>query len=111
MDSCGCQTERNFASDFLARQVFRLDKGKGKEIGRFEVEGRKFSIYETKQGYKYKSDQCPLLIITLEAVMEEVNKGERDEGKVAERVSSIKGLTVNEMVRQVTMKVMECLRG
>ncbi|BBG24951.1 hypothetical protein [Sulfuracidifex tepidarius] len=110
MDSCGCQTERKFASDFLARQVFRLGKRKGKEMGSFEVNGRKFSIYETKEGYKYLCDQCPLLIITLEAVMEEVNKGNKDESQVMERISSIKGLTVNQMIREVVVKVMECLR-
>lgn len=103
MDSCGCQIERKMASDFLAKQVFR---GKGKELGSFKVNDRRFKVYSTKDGFRYECDQCPILIITLEVTMEELNKGDKTMEGVMSRLSSVKGLTVNPMMREVVEKVM-----
>jgi hypothetical protein len=104
MDSCGCVTERKYVSDFLAKQVFR---GKGKETGRGEVQGRKFKIFQDEGKFKYQCDQCAVLIITLEATLEEINKGNKNEKQILERIKRIKGLTVNDLIIQTVKEVLK----
>lgn len=115
-DECGCVVERKYASDFLSRQIFRVQKKpKGYEkIGEAEIdESRKFELYygkNEKYPLKYSSTQCPLLIISLEALCEEFyEKRNLTLESAMNKIKSIKGLTVNEIVLKTIEEVVRIL--
>ncbi|AWR98018.1 hypothetical protein DFR86_11050 [Acidianus sulfidivorans JP7] len=109
-DNCGCIIERKYASDFLARQIFRLSKipKDYKKIGEIEIEGRRAELYydKTSQELRYKSTECPLLIITLEALCETfANHKNLDLNSAINAINNIKGLTRNDFVNSVIKEV------
>lgn len=105
VDECGCVLERKYASDFLSKQIFRISK-KPKDyekIGEAKIDdSRKFELYygkDQKYPLKYSSTECPLLIITLEALCEEFYASKKlTLESASSAIKRIKGLTQNDII-------------
>ncbi|BAB65890.1 hypothetical protein STK_08790 [Sulfurisphaera tokodaii str. 7] len=95
-DECGCVITRKYASDFLIKRVY--DKPKGKEIATVRIdESRWFKLFYDGEKITYKSSECPVTIITLEALCEAFE--EKKDPK--EFLNSIKGFTLNDIAKKV----------
>lgn len=117
VDECGCIVERKYASDFLSRQIFRINNKNPKnykKIGEAKIdESRRFELYynkDEKYPLRYSSTECPLLIITLEALCEEYYSSRRLSFEIAMNVMKrIKGLTINNIVSKTVEEVVGIL--
>ncbi len=114
-DECGCAVERKYASDFLVRRIFKVDKApKGfNKIGEGVVEGRKFELFYNKNDslpLRYKSSECPIAVITLEVLCEEFYKsgGLTKEGAL-EALKRVKGFTVNGVAKGIAEEVVKII--
>ncbi|ARM76864.1 hypothetical protein [Acidianus manzaensis] len=120
-DNCGCVVERKYASDFLSRQIFRVNKKpKGYEkIAEIQIDGRTLELYyinkeekkeEEEYPLKYKCSECPLLIIVMEALCEKYAENKHiDFDTAIKTVDNIKGLTRNQFVTSVIKQVVSKL--
>lgn len=95
-DNCGCIITRKYASEFLMKRMY--NKPQGREIASIRIDdSRWFKLYYNGQKITYKSSECPLVIITLEALCEAFEEKKNR----LEFVKSIKGLTLNDLVIKI----------
>jgi hypothetical protein len=111
-DNCGCVIERKYASDYLLKRFYQGSKGR--EICKASIDGsRSFTLYLSKEGIlSYKASECPILIITLEALCEafEEHKGNVNRESLVSKVKSIKGFQFNTLSEKITELFLECLK-
>ncbi|MEM0363226.1 MAG: hypothetical protein QXH75_05440 [Sulfolobaceae archaeon] len=103
-DECGCIVNRKYASDFLTKRMF-LAKKKYDKICYFRIDNNRwFSLYKGSDGkIYYESSECPIVVITLEALCElylEKN-GIIEKDDAIKKLREIKGFTINEIVTKV----------
>ncbi|ACP36410.1 conserved hypothetical protein [Sulfolobus islandicus L.S.2.15] len=108
-DECGCIVNRKYASDFLMKRLFSYKKKiNAKKLGYFRIDNsRWFTLYRAQDGkIHYESSECPLLIITLEALCERYieNEGKINRDNSMEKLRQIKGFTTNQIVNEVVEK-------
>lgn len=113
-DECGCVVKRTYASDFLMKRLFlKGSKVKGEKLGEFRIDkDRWFRIYKGIDGkLYYESSECPLLVITLEALCERYleKNGKMDFDDAIKKMKEVKGITINQIVMDVVSKVVGCL--
>ncbi len=114
-DECGCVVERKYASDFLIRRIFKIDKiPKGfNKIGEGVVDGRKFELfYNGNDNFplRYKSTECPISIITLEVLCEEFSCTRKLTRESAlEALNKVKGFTVNNISKNISEEVVKII--
>ena len=103
LDNCGCPVQRRYASDFLMTRLYQLRSERGfKKLGRRELEGgRWFELYSNGTELRYRSSECPLLIIALEVLLEASEDGRRTREELLASLKSIKGLQMNELLEKV----------
>ncbi|BCU69083.1 hypothetical protein [Stygiolobus caldivivus] len=111
-DSCGCIVERKYASDYLIKRLY--SSGKGKEICNKKIDtSRWFRLYYSpaEKVVTYKSSECPLVIICLEALCEayEENRGLISRDIALQKLRVIKGLQINTLVERVVDEFTGCL--
>ncbi|ABP94555.1 MULTISPECIES: hypothetical protein [Metallosphaera] len=110
-DSCGCVVERKYASDFLVRRFYALNGERGfRLVTRVNLDGQRwFEIYRRGEEIRYKSSECPLVIIGLEALLEAMEDGVTPENW-REVLGRVKGLQINHVLEKLAeelAKVME----
>ncbi|WP_063492861.1 hypothetical protein AB1303_08455 [Saccharolobus solfataricus] len=115
-DECGCIINRRYASDFLMKRLFSYRKKVNAEkLGYFRIDNsRWFALYRARDGkIYYESSECPLLIITLEALCEGYmeNNGKIDRYTFMGKLSKIKGFTINQIVNEVIDKFINGVNG
>ena len=111
IDPCGCVIERKYASDYLVRRLY--NDTRGKEICDVKVDGtRWFKLYRKDGIITYKSTECPVLVISLEALCEayEDNKGYITTEKALEKLRSVKGFQVTDLVKRIAEEFVGCIR-
>ncbi|EZQ07074.1 MULTISPECIES: hypothetical protein [Acidianus] len=112
IDSCGCNIKRVYASDFLMRRLFRQSKPPKdyKKLGDAEVQGRHFSIYyKPPLELAYTSNECPLVIITLEALCEAFKDRRLKTNNAVDLLKEIRGFQVNELSQQTAQELVKIL--
>ncbi|BFH73043.1 hypothetical protein SJAV_09870 [Sulfurisphaera javensis] len=101
-DECGCAITRKYASEFLMKRMY--NRPKGKEIGDVKIdESRWFKLYFDGEKITYRSSECPIVIITLEALCEAFE----EKKNLEEFIRSIKGLTINDIVSKTIKEFRE----
>jgi len=113
-DECGCVINRKYASDFLMKRVYvKNGKIKGDKVGEFKLDNNRwFRLYKGTDGkLYYESSECPIVVITLEALCEryEENGGKLTKEDAIEKLREVKGLTVNDLVKNVVDKLTGCM--
>jgi len=63
--------------------------------------GRWFELYSNGNELRYRSSECPLLIIALEVLLEASEDGRRTREELLASLKSIKGLQMNELLEKV----------
>jgi len=114
-DQCGCVIERKYASDFLARRIFNINKiPKGfSKIGETVVDGRKIELFYNENDnfpLRYKSTECPISIITLEVLCEEFyNSRKLTTESALSALKKVKGLTINNISKNIAEEVVKII--
>ena len=109
-DQCGCVIDRKYASDYLIRRLY--SGGRGKEVCSVKVDGtRWFRIYRDGGAVTYRASECPVLVITLEALCEafEEGGGRIDFQTALEKLRSVKGFQVTDLVKKIAEQFVGCL--
>ena len=109
-DSCGCIIERKYASDYLIRRLY--NDGKGKELCNIKIDSsRWFKLYYKEGLVTYRSSECPVLVISLEALCEayEENGGKISVEKAIDKLKSVKGFQVTDLVKKIAQEFCECV--
>ncbi len=114
-DQCGCIVDRKYASDFLVRRLFYVNKvPKGfVKIGEKVIDGRKIELFYNKDDnfpLRYRSTECPISIITLEVLCEEFyNSRKLTKESALSAVKKVKGLTINDLSKNIAEEVVKIL--
>ncbi|WP_287690092.1 hypothetical protein [Metallosphaera javensis (ex Sakai et al. 2022)] len=101
-DSCGCVVERKYASDFLMRRLYALKGEKGfRLVKRVSLDDQRwFEVYERGNEIRYRSSECPLVVIGLEALLEAREEGVPPE-KWREVLGKVRGLQINPLLERL----------
>lgn len=109
-DSCGCVVQRKYASDYLTRRLYALNEKGFSLVKRVEIgDGRWFEVYKRGNDYRYKSSECPLVVITLEALLEAKEDGTLNKSNWREVLRGVKGLQINEVIERIGSSLSEVL--
>ncbi|QKR00158.1 hypothetical protein GWK48_07035 [Metallosphaera tengchongensis] len=110
VDECGCVVNRIYASDYLSKRLYTL-KGRGFSlVKRVELDNERwFEIYRKGNEIRYKSSECPLVIIGLEALLEAWEDGKLKQGNWVDVLRNVKGLQLNTVLEKLGASLMEVL--